>query len=50
VCSLIGGYPPKVIWVRRGNASTAEIEAILRSHREAIERLDAEAELAVLIL
>lgn len=48
--SLIGGYPPKVIRVRRGNSTTAEIEAILRSHREAIDRLDAEPGLAVLIL
>ena len=26
------GYPPKVIWIRRGNCSTTEIESILR-HR-----------------
>lgn len=29
--SLIRGFPPKVIWVRRGNCSTAEIESLLRA-------------------
>ena len=26
------GQPPKVIWIRRGNCSTSEVESILRSH------------------
>lgn len=26
------GYPPKIVWIRRGNCSTHEIEAILRHH------------------
>jgi predicted nuclease of predicted toxin-antitoxin system len=26
---LIRGFPPKVIWIRRGNCSTKEIETIL---------------------
>lgn len=48
--SLLNGFPPKVIWIRRGNASTDEIEAALRRNREAIDRLDAEPELAALIV
>lgn len=48
--SLIRGYPPKVIWIRRGNVSTSEIEDALRSHREAIDRLETDAQLAVLVL
>lgn len=48
--SLIRGYPPKVIWLRRGNVTTAQIEEVLRTHHEAINRLDADAELAVLIV
>ena len=48
--SLIQGYPPKVIWIRLGNASTAEIEAALRDKHEAIERLESDADLAVLIV
>ena len=34
------GFPPKVIWIRRGNCSTGEIESILRQSHEAIARLD----------
>ena len=30
--SFLYGQPPKVVWVRRGNCSTREVEAILRSH------------------
>lgn len=30
--SIIQGFPPKVIWVRRGNCSTSQIEEILRVH------------------
>jgi predicted nuclease of predicted toxin-antitoxin system len=31
--SLRLGHPPKIIWIRRGDCSTAEIEAILRRHQ-----------------
>ena len=34
------GFPPKVIWIRRGNCSTRQIESILRQHHEAIASLD----------
>jgi predicted nuclease of predicted toxin-antitoxin system len=30
--SFLLGHPPKVVWIRRGNCSTVEIEGILRSH------------------
>ena len=33
--ALVGG-PPKVIWLRCGNQSTAEIERLLRDNAEAI--------------
>jgi predicted nuclease of predicted toxin-antitoxin system len=36
--SFLFGHPPKVVWIRRGNCSTAVIEAMLREHREDIER------------
>ena len=32
--SFLYGHPPKVVWVRRGNCSTREIESLLRDHRE----------------
>lgn len=37
--SLIKGYPPKVVWIRRGNCSIRQIEIILRSHVEDIQTL-----------
>lgn len=29
--SFVLGHPPKVVWIRRGNCSTVEIEEILRT-------------------
>ena len=40
--SRLYGSPPKVIWLRCGNATTAQIEAILRSAMEAIEELSSD--------
>jgi predicted nuclease of predicted toxin-antitoxin system len=34
--SIIRGFPPKVIWLRTGNCTTAQLEAILRSHAPTI--------------
>jgi predicted nuclease of predicted toxin-antitoxin system len=33
------GYPPKIIWMRRGNCSTQAIEMLLRGNFEAIETM-----------
>ena len=30
--SALRGAPPKIVWLRCGNRSTAEVEAILRKH------------------
>ncbi len=30
------GFPPKVIWIRLGNCSTAEIAGLLQQHHETI--------------
>ena len=35
--SLVRGFPPKVIWIRRGNSSTKEIEVMLRSSAQDID-------------
>ena len=48
--SVLHGPPPKVIWIRRGNVSTAQVEAVLRGFGEAIERLDADPELTTLVV
>ena len=34
--SLLFGPPPKVVWIRLGNASTGQIERFLRTRREAL--------------
>ena len=48
--SIISGYPPKVIWIRRGNCSTKQIENILRSHADDIENLMEDPDIGVLSL
>lgn len=37
--SLVKGAPPKVVWIRRGNCSTATVESLLRVHRAEIDEL-----------
>jgi predicted nuclease of predicted toxin-antitoxin system len=48
--SLILGFPPKIIWIRRGNCSTTDIENILRSNLESINQLVNNPKIGVLIL
>jgi predicted nuclease of predicted toxin-antitoxin system len=48
--SAVLGAPPKVIWIRRGNCSTREIESMLRIHYGAISRLDELSESRILAL
>ncbi|MCL4863420.1 MAG: DUF5615 family PIN-like protein [Caldilineaceae bacterium] len=45
---LLHGFPPKVIWIRRSNCSTQDIEALLRDLFEAIERLNDEPDTGIL--
>jgi predicted nuclease of predicted toxin-antitoxin system len=37
---LLRGFPPKIIWIRRGNCKTLDIETILRNHHSDIEALN----------
>jgi predicted nuclease of predicted toxin-antitoxin system len=37
--SVLRGFPPKVLWIRKGNCSTTDIEEILRDHNAEIEDL-----------
>ncbi|MCT7996324.1 DUF5615 family PIN-like protein [Laspinema olomoucense] len=45
---MVKGFPPKVIWIRRGNCSTSEIESILRSHETDIQTLTKDSSLGIL--
>lgn len=35
--SFFYGYPPKVVWVRLGNCSTADVERLLRANFDIIK-------------
>jgi predicted nuclease of predicted toxin-antitoxin system len=48
--SLLRGFLPKVIWIRRGNCKTADIEAILRNHFDDIIELNDNESIGVLTL
>ena len=48
--SLLKGYPPKVVWIRRGNCSTDEIAEILMIHRADFEAFDRDPAAALLTL
>ncbi len=47
---VVKGFPPKIIWIRRGNCSTQEIEAILRENYSAISALSEDSETGILTL
>ncbi len=47
---ILSGFPPKVVWIRRGNCSTAEIESILRDHQPDIENLGLDPVVGILTL
>ena len=34
--SFLFGFPPKVIWVRRGNCPTTDIEKVFKEHQSSI--------------
>ncbi|MBA3691832.1 MAG: DUF5615 family PIN-like protein [Acidobacteria bacterium] len=48
--SVLRGFPPKVLWIRRGNCSTANIEEILRDHNAEIEDLATDLASGILTL
>ena len=48
--SSLFGYPPKVVWVRRGNCTNSQIEQLLRGNSKNLERLWADPESGFLVL
>lgn len=48
--SVLLDSPPKVIWLRRGNSATGEIETILRAQYEAVVAFHNDPQEAVLAL
>jgi len=47
---IIKGFPPKIIWIRRGNCSTQDIENILRENFSAISELSVDENSGILAL
>ena len=48
--AFLFGPPPKVLWLRAGNASTATLLQLLLTHRSAIEAFDADPDEALLVI
>ena len=48
--SVLRGFPPKIVWIRRGNCSMADIENLLRRHNSEIEDLATDSNSGVLTL
>ncbi|TXT26412.1 MAG: hypothetical protein FD134_572 [Gallionellaceae bacterium] len=48
--SLLYGSPPKVVWIRRGNCTTKQIEFILRNKLEDIRALAVNSESTYLVI
>jgi predicted nuclease of predicted toxin-antitoxin system len=48
--SVLYGAPPKVVWIRRGNCSTKQIELILRNKHENIKSLIDSPESSYLVI
>lgn len=48
--SVLRGFPPKVLWIRRGNCSTGDIEKILRNYNAEIEGLITDLDSGILTL
>ena len=48
--SFVLGHPPKVTWVRLGNCSTADVEALLRHYEETVKAIEEDSEISFLSL
>lgn len=47
---VLSGFPPKIIWIRRGNCTTTALEELLRQHCDGIKALETDAVNGVLTL
>ena len=48
--SVIHGYPPKVIWIRKGNCSTSAVAYDLRRHFADIKEFARDAKVGLFVL
>jgi predicted nuclease of predicted toxin-antitoxin system len=47
---MMRGFPPKIVWIRRGNYSTSDIEVILRSRAGEITSLETDPAVSIIEL
>ena len=47
---MVRGFPPRIVWIRRGNCTTSDIESLLRQSLDSIFRLGSSAPFGILIL
>ena len=47
---VLKGFPPKIVWIRRGNCSTSDLEELLRDHHNELEALETDPLNGVLTL
>ena len=48
--SFVFGFPPKVVWIRLGNCTTADVEHVIRKNFESIKAFAEDEEVAFLAL
>jgi predicted nuclease of predicted toxin-antitoxin system len=48
--ALLYGHPPKVIWVRLGNCTTAAVATLLQARQEDVQAFEADPTAAFLVL
>ena len=48
--STLRGFPPKIIWIRAGNCTTAQIEKLIRIHYKAIQQMQKDSNAGILLL
>jgi|SRR4030095_12415638 predicted nuclease of predicted toxin-antitoxin system len=48
--SIFFGHPPKVVWIRLGNCTTAQVEALLQTHHADLLAFDQDANASFLAL
>jgi predicted nuclease of predicted toxin-antitoxin system len=48
--SFLAGAPPKAVWLRRGNCTTDDVEAMLREHHAHLTEFAAADDAAFLII
>ena len=44
------GFPPKVVWLRLGNCTTAQVESLLRLHSDVIRQMSSDPTVGILSL